>query len=196
MHITRRYSRRGLSFLALLLLPSLLTACAIPVAPSRHGALVLRSPSCHCRFTYPASWYFQASNGDTSRPILGLSSYDASSADHAPIPATFADVGINWQSDPTGQLYLAAATRNFSHDQARRLTVSSWPATAVAHWTAPRAQGGVYQEHVYVFVPWYQRDYDIWFDAGSPRLADISRLHRTFQQVVRSLTIVPPNAVP
>ncbi len=196
MHKMGWFLRRGWPIPPLLLLPPLLTACALPWTPARHGLVVLRSPACHCRFTYPAAWYFQPSNGDTSRPILGLSSYDASSADHVPIPATFADVGINWQSDPTGQLYLAATTRSFSHDQARRLTVSSWPATSYTHWTAPRSQGGVYQEHVYVFVPWYQRDYDIWFDASSPHAADIPRLHRVFEQVVRSITIVPPNAVP
>lgn len=184
--------RHRLWFLPLLALPFVLTACAAPwMAASRpRGTVVLRSPSCHCRFTYPAAWYFTPGNGDSSLPILGLTNYDASSADHVPIPATFADIGISWQSDPIGQLYLAATTRHFAPGQGHHLKVSGWPATSYGHWTAPRAQGGIYVEHIYVFVPWYQRDYDVWFDAAIPRL------HRVFDGVVSSLTIVPPGAVP
>src|SRR5947199_99430 len=99
-------------------------------------------------------------------PPLGLTSYHASSADHAPIPTTFATIGVDWQSDPLGQLYLAATTRHFSPWPGHRLTVAGWPATSYAHWTAPPAQGGIYVEHVYFFVPWYQRDYDLWLQAA------------------------------
>ena len=181
----------------LALLPLLVTGCAEPEAARRpRGDVVLRSPSCHCRFPYPAAWYFQPANGDPSRPLLGITSYDASSADHVPIPTTFANIGVDWQSDPLGQLYLAATTRHFSPWPGHRLTVSGWPATSYAHWTAPPAQGGVYVEHVYFFVPWYQRDYDLWFQAANPPSHDIAPLHRVFAHLLRTLTIVPPNAVP
>ena len=194
-----RVSRRGIGILPALLalLPLLVTGCAAPWAAGRpRGEAVLHSPSCHCRFTYPAAWYFQPSNGDPSRPLLGITSYDASSADHAPIPTTFANIGIDWQSDPLGQLYLAATTRHFSPWPGHRLTVAGRPATSYTHWPAPPAQGGVYVQHVYLFVPWYQRDYDLWFQAANPPGRDIAPLHRVFDRVLRSLKIVPPNAMP
>lgn len=183
---------------ALLALVSLMMAgCAAPWASSPpQGEAVLRSPMCHCRFAYPAAWYASASNGDSSRPTLGLDSYDTSSATNAPAPASFASIGIDWQSDPIGQLYLVATTHHFSPWPAHHLTVSGWPATAFAHWTAPPSQGGIYVKHVYLFVPWYQRDYDLWLQATNPPGHDVSALQRVFTRVLRSLTIVPPNAVP
>jgi hypothetical protein len=51
-------------------------------------------------------------------------------------------------------------------------------------------------EHVYFFVPWYQRDYDLSFQAANPPGHDIAPLHRVFAHLLRRLTIVPPNAVP
>jgi hypothetical protein len=181
----------------LALLSLMVSGCAAPWAAGRvRGDVVLHSPSCHCRFAYPATWHFAPANGDTSQPEFGLYSYDATSAAHAPIPRTFANIGIDWQSDPLGQLYVAATTRRFSPWPGQRLTVSGWPATSYAHWTAPPSQGGVYLEHVYFFVPWYQRDYDLWFQAANPPGRDVSRLHRVFVQVLRSMTIVPPNAIP
>ncbi len=180
----------------LAVLPLLLSGCRLPWAAPSPALTVLRSPTCHCRFTYPGSWHFAPSNGDYSRPTLGLASYDTDSADHAPVPATYAVIGIDWQSDPIGQLYLVATTHRFTPWPAHALTVAGWPATSYAHWTAPPAQGGVYVEHVYFFMPWYQRDYDIWFQAANPPDSDVSALHRVFTQVLRSLVIVPPNAVP
>jgi len=175
----------------------LLGGCALPwntIRPA--GEAIVRSPACHCRFSYPAAWYTSSANGDSSLPILGLNSYDTSSGSHAAVPSRYADIGIDWQSDPTGQLYLTATTSHFSTLPGRRLTVSGWPATAYATWTAPPAQGGIYMEHVYVFVPWYQRDYDLWLQAANPPGNDVSAPRRVFTRLLRTLVIVPPNAVP
>lgn len=183
--------------LLLAALALLLGGCALPWDTARPGGeAILRSPACHCRFTYPAAWYTSSANGDASLPILGVNSYDTSSGSHAAVPSSYAGIGIDWQSDPVGQLYLTATTHHFSSLPRRRLTVSGWPASAYAAWTAPPAQGGVYMEHVYVFVPWYQRDYDLWFQAANPPSNDVSALRRVFARVLRTLTIVPPNAVP
>lgn len=181
----------------LAVLALLLAGCAVPwSAPPVHGNLVLRSPECHCRFTYPASWRFAAANGDPSTPTLSLASYDTSSADHVPVPRTFAIIGIDWRDDPLGQLYLATTTRHLSGGKGRSVVVSGRSATLYSSWTAPPAQGGVYVEHIYLFVPWYQRDYDLSFQAANPPSNDVRALHSVFASVVHSLTIVPPNALP
>lgn len=188
--------RRIVSLALAALLCAALSGCAaLPWAAARpRGERLLKSPGCHCRVTYPAAWFASAANGDSSEPALGLHSYDESSADHAPIPARYADIGIDWQDDPMGQLYLATTTSHISPLAAQHLTVSGWPATAYAQWTAPPAQGGIYQQHIYLFVPWYQRDYDISFSAANPPGNDITGLRNIFMQVVHSLVIVPPTA--
>lgn len=190
--------RAGLATGLLLASLSLVEAgCHVPwAAGAPQGEAVLRSPACHCRFAYPASWYLSASNGDPGKPILGLSNYDDSGESTAPVPRTFTNIGIDWQSDPIGQLYLVATTHRFSPWPGHRLTVSGWPATSYAHWTAPPSRGGIYVEHVYVFIPWYQRDYDIWLQAANPPGGGVSSAHRVFDRVLRSLTIVLPNSVP
>ncbi len=192
---TLRQPRTSILIL-LVLFPLLLAGCAVPWAPPAHGQIVLRSPECHCRFTYPAAWYFAPANGDASVPTLSLANYDTSSADHVPVPRTFALIGVAWLNDPLGQLYLAAATRHLSSGQERHLVISGRAATSFGAWTAPPAQGGVYVEHVYLFVPWYQRDYDFSFQAANPPTNDVSALRRVFVQVLRSMVIVPPNALP
>lgn len=194
---TPRAYRRAATTVILAALSVLLAGCALPWDRARpSGEAVMRSPECHCRYRYPAAWYFTPSNGDPARPILGLDSFDASDTDHVSIPTTFASVGVDWQSDPIGQLYLAATTQHFSPWPAQHLTVSGWSATAYAHWTAAPSRGGVYQEHVYLFVPWYQRLYDIWLQAANPPGNDISSQRGAFERLLRSMTIVPPNAVP
>jgi hypothetical protein len=157
---------------------------------------MVRSPQCHCRFSYPAVWHFAPSNGDPSQPTLGLANYDTSSADHVPVPRAFALIGIDWLSDPVGQLYLATTTRHVAGASPHHLLVSGRLATAYGYWTASPAHDGVYVEHVYLFVPWYQRDYDISFEAANPPTANVTALHHVFEQVLRSLTIVPPNVLP
>jgi hypothetical protein len=179
-----------------ILLPTLLAGCALPWASQPHGELVVHSPNCHCRFSYPATWYFTSGNNDSSKPALGIDSFDSNSADHAPIPTTFASIGIDWQADPIGQLYLAATTHRFSPWPGRHLTVSGWPGTTYSHWTAPRNQGGLYVEHFYVFVPWYQRDYDFWLEVADPAGTSLARLHRVFDRVLQSMTLVLPDATP
>lgn len=198
MILRRQRARHGHILIGALLLSLALSGCAaLPWAAARpHGVQLLRSPGCHCRLRYPGAWFATAANGDSSEPALGLHSYDASSADHVPIPTRYADIGIDWQDDPTGQLYLAATTRRFSPLPAQHLTVAGWPATAFAHWTAPPARGGVYALHVYIFVPWYQRNYDLSFTAANPPGHDITALRQVFLRVLRSLVIVPPNATP
>lgn len=192
-----RLDQRWLLVMAAGLLALGLSGCAVlPSSVARaRGDQVLRSPGCQCRMSYPASWGATAANGDSSEPALGLHSYDASSSDHAPIPARFADVGINWLNDATGQLYLAATTGRFATG-AHHLTVSGWPATSFAHWTASPRAGGVFEQHVYLFVPWYQRDYDISFRAANPPSGDIAPLQRIFARMLHSFVVVPPNAVP
>jgi len=157
------------------------------------GDVLKWSPSCPCTFSYPASWYYEASDGDTSKSQLAVHSYNSSSAAHAPIPTRFADVGIDWHSDPTGQLYLAATTRHFSPlpEQVARLTVSGYPAMSYAHWTAPPSEGGVYEEHVYLWAPEYQQDYDISLMAANPPGRDVARERAVFDRIVRSLVIAP-----
>lgn len=190
-----RHALLALAPLAVLALS--LAGCAAPwPVPLAHGNLVLRSPDCHCRFTYPASWRFAAANGDPSTPTLSVASYDTSSADHVPVPHTFAIIGIDWRDDPLGQLYLATTTRRLSGGNERHVVVSGRSATLYSSWTAPHAQGGVYVEHIYLFVPWYQRDYDLSFQAANPPSNDVRALHSVFAAVVHSLAIVAPNALP
>lgn len=192
----RKWSRL-LNPILCLLLPLLLAGCAAPWAAQPQSGMVVRhSPECRCRFAYPAAWSFAPSNGDASAPTLGLASYDASSADHVPVPRVFAIIGIDWLSDPLGQLYLATTTRHFSGGSGRRVIVSGRAATAYGAWTAPPALGGVYREHVYLFVPWYQRDYDFSLEAANPPSDDVRALRRVFAQVLSSVTIVPPNVLP
>jgi len=162
------------------------------------GDALVKSPGCPCRFSYPASWYFSAANGDSSMPQLAVHSYNDSSAAHAPIPTRFADVGIDWHPDPTGQLYLAATTRHFSPlpEQVERLVVAGRPAMSYAHWTAPPSEGGVYEQHVYVWAPEEQLDYDISLMATNPPGRDVARERAIFDRIVGSLVIgpQPPNA--
>src|SRR5581483_9316094 len=68
----------------------LLGGCALPwntIRPA--GEAIVRSPACHCRFSYPAAWYTSSANGDSSLPILGLNSYDTSSGSHAAVPSRY-----------------------------------------------------------------------------------------------------------
>ncbi len=157
------------------------------------GNVLKISPNCPCRFSYPVSWYFSAADGDASKPQLAVHSYNDSSAAHAPIPTRFADVGIDAHPDPTGQLYLAATTRHFSPipEQVRRLVVSDRPAVSYAHWTAPPSEGGIYEEHIYLWAPELQQDYDISLLAANPPGQDISRERAVFDGIVRSLVIGP-----
>ncbi len=178
------------------LLALLLAGCSVPWAGRPRGEAVLHSLTCHCRLIYPASWWTTGNPGDPSRPMVGLDSFDSLDADHAPIPATYASIGIDWQSDPIGQLYLTMTMRDTSSEPARHLTVSGWPATAYAHWTAPLSDGGYYEEHVYFFVPWYQRLYDVWLHAANPPGHDVSAQIRVFQRVLSTFTVVLPTATP
>src|SRR5579871_6333950 len=66
----RIYRAEAIGVLAVL--PLLLSGCRLPWAAPSPALTVLRSPTCHCRFTYPGSWHFAPSNGDYSRPTLGL----------------------------------------------------------------------------------------------------------------------------
>ncbi len=159
------------------------------------GLASLCSPTCPCRLSYPASWSFQDARGDASKPAFGLYSYDDVSADHATIPARYASIGVDWQPDPAGQLYLATTTRNFGGVSGRPLTVSGYPAMSYAYWTDRPADGGVYQQHVYVYVPANQRDYDLSFTA-SPPSANVVSAQRIFARTLRSLVIVRPGMAP
>ncbi len=176
----------------------LLSGCAPLPWQTRTAArdVLKRSPHCPCSFSYPASWYFEAANGDTSKPQLAVHSYNDSSAAHVPIPTRFADIDIDWHPDPIGQLYLAATTRHLSAqpEQVERLTVSHYPATSYAYWTAPPAGGGVYEQHIYLWVPEYQQDYDLSLLAANPPGRDVARERAVFAAIVRSLVIGPQPA--
>jgi hypothetical protein len=185
---------------SLIVIPALLTlllaGCSVPWAGRPRGEAVLHSLTCHCHLIYPASWWTTGNPGDPSRPMVGLDSFDSLDADHAPIPSRYASIGIDWQNDPIGQFYLAITTSRFSPEPAQHLTVSGWPATAYAHWTAPPSDGGYYEVHVYFFVPWYQRLYDVWLHAASPPGHDVSAQSRSFKRVLGTFTVVPPTATP
>ena len=157
------------------------------------GDVLKISPGCPCRFSYPASWYYSDAGGDTSKPQLAVHSYNDSSAAHAPIPTRFADVGIDWRPDSTGQLYLAATSRHFAPlpEQVERLVVSGFQAMSYAHWTAPPSEGGVYEEHIYFWAPQYQQDYDLSLLAANPPGRDVARERAIFRRIVGSLVIGP-----
>lgn len=184
----------------------LLSGCAsLPWrTPVATGSVLLQSPGCACRFVYPASWFYEAANGDASKSNLAVHSYNDSSAAHVPIPTHFADIGIDWLPDPTGQLYLAATTRHFSPmpgEQAKHLVVSNRPAMSFSYWTARPSGGGIFEEHVYVWVPEYQRDYDISLLAANPPSDDVAHDRAVFAKLVHSLVIGPqalssPSPVP
>lgn len=192
--MSTRY-HRGTLIALFALIVILLSGCApLPwEARAAAGDVLKVSQGCPCRFSYPASWYYSASDGDTSKSRLAVHNYNDSSAAHAPIPTRFADVGIDWHPDPTGQLYLAATTRHFAPipEQATRLVVSNRDAMSYAHWTAPPSEGGVYEEHIYLWAPELQLDYDISLMAANPPSRDIAAERATFYKIVRSLVIGP-----
>ncbi len=198
LHNVNRAYRHTAFFTLFVIVAILLSGCAPLPWQTRTatGDTLKRSPHCPCSFSYPTSWYFEAANGDTSKPQLAVHSYNDSSAAHIPIPTRFADIGIDWHPDPTGQLYLAATTRHLAAqpEQVERLTVSGYPATSYAYWTAPPADGGVYEQHIYLWVPEYQLDYDLSLLAANPPGRDVARERAVFDAIVRSLVIGPQPA--
>jgi len=155
------------------------------------------SAACPCRFRYPAAWFFRAAIGDTSQPPLALHSYDDANAAHLPAPTRLADIGIDWHPDPDGRLYhaLIAAPPVVSlspPEQVAHLVVSGFPALSYAHWTGLPSEGGLYEQHVYLWAPAYGRDYDLSLMAANPPGRDVARERAVFARVLRSLVIGLP----
>jgi hypothetical protein len=154
------------------------------------------SPACQCRFSYPAAWYFRTAIGDTSQPQLALHSYDDANTDHRPVPTRFADIGIDWHPDPHGHLYQALTAPHALSlpglaERRVPLVVAGFPAVSYASWTAPPSEGGIYEQHVYLWVPAYDRDYDLSLMAGNPPGRDVAGERAVFARVLRSLVIGP-----
>jgi len=154
------------------------------------------SPACQCRFSYPAAWYFRTAIGDTSQPQLALHSYDDANTDHRPVPTRFADIGLDWHPDPGGHLYQALTAPHALSlprlaEHRAPLVVAGFPAVSYAHWTAPPSEGGIYEQHVYLWAPAYDRDYDLSLMAGNPPGRDVARARAVFTRVLRSLVIGP-----
>ena len=155
------------------------------------------SPACPCRFSYPAAWSFRTAIGDTSQPQLALHSYDDANPDHLPVPTRFADIGLDWHPDPDGLLYQAltaphALSLPGLSEHRAHLVVSGFPALSYAHWTGLPSEGGLYEQHVYLWAPAYGRDYDLSLMAANPPGRDVARERAVFARVLRSLVIGLP----
>ena len=186
-------ARRSTAAAAFLVVAAVLVVTAVAMFPrqasSPQGLVTKESTSCPCTFSYPASWFFEAGAPDQSKASLGLHNYDGTSAAHLPIPTRFADIGINWLCDPGGVLYRATVRARYSPFPARRLVVAGYPAVSYAHWTAAVADGGVYEQQVYLYVPEYARDYNISLLTGNPPGRDIAAMQQVFHNVIASLHI-------
>lgn len=146
-------------------------------------------PSCPCAFTYPSSWWYQAANNDLAKSNYEVYSYDPVSADHAPIPDAFTTISIDWLCDPDGALYKLTAANTLTTMKLLPLTVSGYPAVAFSHWTAPVADGGVYEQHVYFYVAAYQRDYNLTLLTANPPTSNVRSGSASFAAFLKSFHI-------
>ena len=158
------------------------------------GDVLAVSSPCQCRFRYPAAWFLRTAIGDTSQPQLALHSYNDAALDHLPVPTRSADIGLDWRPDPDGLLYRAisaphAVSLSGLAERRTSLVVSGLPAVSYAHWTGAPSAGGVYEQHVYLWAPASQRDYDLSLLAGNPPGRDVARARAVFARVLRSLII-------
>lgn len=163
--------------------------------PSQKGYQngVANFPSCPCQFKVPPAWWYDDARQDLAKPRLGFHSYDAVSADHASIPTTLADMGVDWSCDPGGTLYQATVKSPFSSLPPRLLTVAGQPAVSFAHWTAPPTQGGLYEQQVYVYIPQFERDYHFTLLAANPPGQDVSAFQQVFNALLSSFQLTVPN---
>jgi len=150
-------------------------------------------PSCPCQFEVPPTWWYDDARQDLAKPRLGFHSYDAVSADHASIPTTLADMGVDWSCDPGGALYQATVKSPFSPLPPRPLTVAGQPAVSFAHWTAPPTQGGLYEQQVYVYIPQFERDYHFTLLAANPPGQDVGAFQHVFNTLLTSFQLTVPN---
>jgi len=133
-------------------------------------------------------------NGDTSQPQVAIHSYPDATSDHAPISTRLADISISWRPDPDGQLYRGVTTGHFAlgPEDITHLVVAGYRAVSYAHWTDAPSNGGLYEQHVYLWAPPYQEDLDIALMAANPPGRDVARERAVFAQVLRSFVIGPP----
>lgn len=199
--VNRGYRRAGVLALvacvAVLVVGALAHGHAPDTARPATGDARVVSAACPCRFRYPAAWFFRAAIEDTSQPPLALHSYDDANAAHLPAPTRLADIGIDWHPDPDGRLYhaLTAAPPVVSlspPEQVAHLVVSGFLALSYAHWTGLPSEGGLYEQHVYLWAPAYGRDYDLSLMAANPPGRDVARERAVFAHVLHSLVIGLP----